>query len=237
MEDRKGIQGKGFQGIRRIPLGIVATLATVVLASGGAAAWFTWRTLNPVKPPVAEFPVLSQPESEAPVDPPIESSQTPTVPKPAQEAPTTAPAVQEAAGQIFWVKDVDGRLALSPESVSLPGSTSDEQLEAAFEALFSKPGNPSQDAVTTIPDKTQVLDVSVESDGVHVDLSQTFETGGGSTSMIGRLGQIVYTATALDPDAPVWISVEGKPLTLLGGEGIEVSQPMTRDDVKTAFDL
>jgi len=33
----------------------------------------------------------------------------------------------------------------------------------------------------------------------------------------------------------VWLDVEGEPLTLLGGEGLIVSQPMTRSDVAAEF--
>ncbi|HEY9876897.1 MAG TPA: GerMN domain-containing protein [Leptolyngbyaceae cyanobacterium] len=232
MEDKKGIAA----GIRRIPTGILVALVTIVLASGGAAGWFTWRTLNP-KPPVAEFPTLpQQPDTAGAPTTRQEPGQTPSNngQKPIKE-PATASA--ETSGEVFWVKDVGGHLRLASQSVTLSGNTQDKQLQSAFDTLLSKSGNPSEEAVTTIPEKTQLLGVIVESDGVHVDLSQEFTSGGGSASMIGRLGQVVYTATALDPTAPVWISVEGKPLTLLGGEGIEVSQPMTREDAKEGFQL
>ncbi|HEY9735405.1 MAG TPA: GerMN domain-containing protein [Trichocoleus sp.] len=228
MEDKKRLNP-----LRRMPVGVLAGLATVVVASGGAAAWFTWQSLSPTKLPTADFPNPTLPSEGTSTSEPVEAP--PAAQQPVKE-PTEAPAA-EVSGQVYWVKDVDGRLSLAPEPVSLSGSTADQQLASAFEALLSKSGNPSQDAVTTIPEKTQLLSVTSEADGVHIDLSQEFTSGGGSTSMIGRLGQVVYTATALDPQADVWISVQGKPLTLLGGEGIEVSQPMTREDVKEAFDL
>lgn len=236
MEDRKGTHP--LQRLRRLPVGILVTLATLVLASGGGAAWFTWRALNPTKPPVAEFPTIQgQPDGSQPpaAAPPAAQNPAPAE-QPAKEPTQPAPAT-ETTGQVYWVKDVDGRLALAPQSVTLPGDSADKQLQSAFETLLSKAGDPAQAAVTTIPEKTQLLSLTVESDGVHVDLSESFESGGGSASMTGRLAQVVYTATALDPTAPVWIAVEGKPLTLLGGEGIEVSQPMTREAVKAGFDL
>ncbi len=224
--------------LRQIPLGIVAGLATLVLASGGSVAWFTWRALNPT-PPVAEFPnidiqtdpMLALPEVSAPVT-------TPNTVETAPKDPVTQPAPAEVTGQVYWLKDngTGFELVAQPISVAAAASPS-EQVTAAFGDLLSKPGDPSQQAFSTVPEQTQLLAASVEADGVHVDLSSEFETGGGSAAMVGRLGQVIYTATAFDPDAPVWVSVDGKPLTLLGGEGLEVSQPMTRSDFDEGFQL
>jgi spore germination protein GerM len=49
------------------------------------------------------------------------------------------------------------------------------------------------------------------------------------------LNQVVMQATAFDKNANVWISVEGQPLKELGGEGLEVGQPLTRDTLQDRF--
>ncbi|PZO40337.1 MAG: spore germination protein [Shackletoniella antarctica] len=220
--------------LRQIPLGIVAGLATLVLASGGSVAWFTWRALNPT-PPVAEFPSIDL-ETDPLLTVPDPTVPTQTAEQPVVQDPATQPAPVELTGQVYWLKDDGTSFELVAQSVSVAADASpSDRVAAVFGNLLSKPGDPSQEAFTTIPEQTQLLSASVEADGVHVDLSGDFETGGGSAAMIGRLGQVLYTATAFDPAAPVWLSVEGKPLTLLGGEGLEVSQPMTRSDFDAGF--
>jgi spore germination protein GerM len=58
--------------------------------------------------------------------------------------------------------------------------------------------------------------------------------------MIYRVAQVLYTATSLDPKAKVFLSVESQPLDEnhpLGGEGLILRQPMTRQDFAQDFSL
>ena len=149
-------------------------------------------------------------------------------PKPVQTTSQTVP--------VYWVKNTGDKFEVVPTQVALKESGKpDITLQAAFNNLLAGP----KDATVSseIPKGTKLRSLSVKNDGVYVDLSAEFTSGGGSSSMTGRLGQVVYTATSLKPDAKVWISVEGKPLELLGGEGLEVAQPSTRQTFDKNFPL
>jgi hypothetical protein len=57
-------------------------------------------------------------------------------------------------------------------------------------------------------------------------------------SMINRVTQVVYTATSLNPNAEVYISVAGQKLdenNPLAGEGLMVSYPTTRQQLAVDF--
>jgi hypothetical protein len=216
---------------RRYPSwGIVAALVAIALSAGSATAWFAWRAISP-KAPLAEFPELdiegeTLPEGyEAPSSPPID------VPDLPDTGVAVTPPPQSA---VYWLDAVGETVALNPISVALPADASPtEALETAFSNLMDGPD--SAGAATGIPEQTELLALSVESDGVHVNLSEDFQYGGGSASMIGRLAQVVYTATTLEPDESVWLSVDGEPLEVLGGEGLLIRQPITRDHLETDF--
>jgi spore germination protein GerM len=99
---------------------------------------------------------------------------------------------------------------------------------------------PGEDLSSTIPKGTKLRSLAVQSDGVHVDLSKEFRSGGGSTSIIYRMAQVIYTATSLNPDGKVFVSIEGQPIDRrhsLGGEGLILRQPTTRAQFLTDFPL
>lgn len=149
--------------------------------------------------------------------------------------PTESPVTIETTVEIYWVGG-DTQIEFIPTPVALEvGSDRPEAvLTAAFERLLWGPQQP--DRFSEIPPGTQLLNLATTPDGaIAVDLSPEFTRGGGSASMIGRLGQVVYTATSLNPDAPVRISVNGEPLNVLGGEGLEVPQPVTRQQFEREF--
>ncbi|URD53365.1 GerMN domain-containing protein [Chroococcidiopsis sp. CCNUC1] len=191
--------------------GLIAAIAAVVVVAGGGTAWWIWHSTK--------------------------SPSSPTTPNTVQQSPS--PSVQpkvEQTAQVFWLKDTGSNQELISEAIT---TTADRQpstmLKAAFNSLLAGPQK--GEVTTTIPARTKLRNVKVEPDGVRVNLSEEFTTGGGSAAMIGRLAQVIYTATSLDPKAKVWIEVEGKPLEVLGGEGLELEQPLTRRSFEENFTL
>lgn len=196
---------------RRFPVGIVIGLSTLVVATGSATAFLTWQNAQKSQP----VPVAVEPPANAP-----------------QSAPTVSqnsiqPTTTEKTAQVYWLKNN----ATEPAVVSVPVKVKsvdreEARLTAAVNTLLSEA--PNKEVSSEIPKGTTLRSLKVRSDAVYVDLSKAFVSGGGSFSMTGRLGQILYTATSLNPSAKVYLSVEGQPLTVLGGEGLIVDQPLTR---------
>jgi hypothetical protein len=81
---------------------------------------------------------------------------------------------------------------------------------------------------TCIPAGTRLLGISVTNGTARVDLSKSFESGGGSLSMAARLAQVVYTLTQFPTVSRVVFSLEGRRVTVFGGEGIILDHPATR---------
>jgi len=194
----------------KISLPWIIGIGLALFTAGGATAWFAVHHLS-----------SSQKTSENPIESPsqVPISQSPIVepvsPGPVKTSPTATPAaipVRETR-QVYWLKVTD-----------------------TGNQLVSQESNPQD--MTTIPPGTKLLDLKVDKTGIKINLSREFGNDDGPDMLIGRLAQIIYTTTAEDPNAKVWIQVEGKPLELLGeGHGLEVAQPMTRKFFEENYQL
>ena len=138
--------------------------------------------------------------------------------------------------QLYWLEVVDNRIRLTPKTTYPAAISPQITLEEAFNKLFEQ--SPSFDFTTTIPKQTRLLDLHLTEEGIYVDLSQEFSQGGGSSSMIYRVAQVLYTASSINPKASVFLSIEGQPLNEeypFGGEGLLLEYPLTRQKFTRDF--
>ncbi len=103
---------------------------------------------------------------------------------------------------------------------------------AAVEALLEGPTATEKEAglVTNIPEGTTLLGLEIQNRIATVDLSKEYESGGGSLSMFMRLTEVVFTLTQFPTVDGVKFKLDGKPIDVLGGEGIIIDHPMSRAD-------
>jgi spore germination protein GerM len=136
--------------------------------------------------------------------------------------------------QAYWLQ---GEGILVPQKIVISsGATPEKALTEAFTQLLDRPRDSTLN--TAIPEGTRLLSLKVTEQGVYVDLSREFAQGGGSSIMTHRVAQAIYTATSINPAAKVYLSVEGRAISEeypLGGEGLVLSQPTTRQQFKEDF--
>jgi spore germination protein GerM len=196
---------------RNISSGVIAAVSAAVVAASGGVAWLTSQT--------PKTPIQGNPSQS------IRQPQQPLTTQPGQEETTN----------IYWLKPTEKSFELVPQPVKIAAAQPNQALETAFQTLLAGPTEGTDS--TTIPKGTKLLGLKADNNEVHVNLSEDFTSGGGSASMVGRVGQVVYTATALNPNAKVYIEVDGKPLEVLGGEGVEIQQPLTRKSFNENYPL
>lgn len=184
-------------------------------------------------------PVLTavpDPAATTSVEPAPASTITPTA------APATPVDVVATDVEIFWIGGNADTLVSRPRTISTPRDDVTTQVGDAVEALLDGPSGEEAAAglTTAIPADVTLLDISASSassgpNEVTIDLSGAFESGGGATAMLGRLAQLTWTATAVAPVNRVRLAIDGDPVDVFSGEGIEVGDGMTRDDFTSMF--
>ncbi|OKH19557.1 GerMN domain-containing protein [[Limnothrix rosea] IAM M-220] len=163
-----------------------------------------------------------------------------TIPNPnisTEPPPETSTVISESVEpSVYWLEDKGDRFELVAVPMATTKANADENLEQLMiELTETTPAG--GDRSSALPENTKVISHKIQADGIVINLSEDFTFGGGSASMIGRLGQVIYTATSIEPEAAVWLQVEGEPLEVLGGEGLVIEQPMTRAIFEQEFEL
>jgi spore germination protein GerM len=168
-----------------------------------------------------------------------------SIPKSLEAAsPTTAaqpriPVVALSEAQVYWLTVKDNQVQMQPQTLSfMPNASREQRLKIALEVLL-KPASQTTNS-SAIPIGTRLLNLQVKAGEVRINLSREFGQGGGSSSLIYRVAQLLYTATCLEPESRVYLSIEGQPLDEahpLGGEGLLLPAPLTRQTFAAEFNL
>ncbi len=142
---------------------------------------------------------------------------------------TTQPAAQTADVRVYYLRG--DTLGVAHRTIT---ATARVATAAVTELLAGPtPADSAAGLTTAIPVGTRLLGVTIADGTATVDLTSTFESGGGSLSMAGRLAQVTYTLTQFPTVTQVVFNLDGKPVTVFGGEGIILDHPATRASFET----
>ena len=169
------------------------------------------------------------------------SASTPPLVAQPNDPPATDPTTEPTAGEppasdglaaYFLLDSLFGGPFLAPVWDADAGS-----LEDALSGLLAGPEDVlagtefgAAGLSSAIPAGTTLLSATVRGRTAVVDLSSTFDDGGGSAGMQARLAQVVYTATQIDDVEDVELRIDGEVVDVFSSEGIVLQQPMTRFD-------
>jgi len=169
--------------------------------------------------------------SESTIAPSSSSSTSPTSPTGSTGSTAAGgPSTSVAASAMLRVYFVSGE-KIAVAGAPAPGTPA--VATAAMNALLAGPqGLAAQTGMTTqIPAGTRLLGVSIAGGTATVDLSGSFQAGGGSLSMQLRIAQVVFTLTQFPTVQRVEFKLDGTAVETIGGEGL-----MVNDVTRSSFE-
>ena len=134
---------------------------------------------------------------------------------------------------LYWLTDANSDIHYVIEEREVRALSDAQAIAVGLNILID--GHDREQLISAIPPQTELLGAHYEGTAIHLDFSEEFASGGGATSLLGRVTQVLYTATSLAPDSQVIISVEGDPVEVLSGEGLLLEQPLTRASFSPSF--
>jgi germination protein M len=140
--------------------------------------------------------------------------------------------IHSLKSNIYFSK-VTGDEKIKIVSVKRNINYSDAPLTETLKILFNGPtsSEKSSDILSNIPPNTRLLSVKVKDDTAYINLSVEFEFNPyGKEAAYAQVKQIVYTTTEFSNIKYVQFLIDGKIKTYLGGEGIVIDKPLTRND-------
>jgi germination protein M len=180
--------------------------------------------VNPDAPAPQAAPQSATPKPTQPAPAPEDK------PKPASPTPAISPARSRSASLFFVRIDDDGVIVRQEAKRQIPAS--DSPLLDSLAALLKGPTEDEirKKLISLVPQGTKLLSAQVRGSTAVLNFNEAFMYNHyGIEGYAGQLKQIVYTATAFPTVQDVQILIEGAKIDYLGGEGVFIGRPLSRN--------
>ncbi|MEW5820733.1 MAG: GerMN domain-containing protein [Cyanobacteriota bacterium] len=131
---------------------------------------------------------------------------------------------------IFFSKVIGNEVVIEPiERKLIKG---EDPLSRALAELIKGPTKTEKEKgfYSEIPEGTRIIEVKQTPDTVRININKQFAYGGGSNSIVGRMKELTYTALDAEPIRKVYLDIDGEEAEIIGGEGLEIIQPLSKDN-------
>lgn len=186
-------------------------------------------TQSAPRAPAAQASPAAKPSK--PAEPQSGSTADPAAPGAGQPAAPPPTGAKTRPTSLFFVRiESDGVISRQEVRRAIPAT--DAPLSDALAALLAGPTEEEirRGYMTLIPRGTALLGVSLRGSTATVDLSEAFMYNKyGIEGYAGQLKQVVYTSTAFPGVQDVQILIEGRARDYLGGEGVYIGKPISRN--------
>jgi hypothetical protein len=145
-------------------------------------------------------------------------------------SPSASPAGNTIVRAYFNLGGSPGSAGLVAVLRNVPSSRAIATAAVSAVLAGPTPGETARSIGTAIPVGSQLLDLSIANGVATVNLSSEFESGGGSASILTRLGQVVYTVTQFPSVKSVLFQVEGQTASAFSSQGVVLDKPVGRAD-------